>query len=171
MKKIFRITCIYQYFFTLNILFDVVDRGLRHEKEIISLDTIYVVFLKKNSLRIDLSWWLVVILVKNNCREWLNVKGWEAAHQKSRLFIASNGVFQHLTLNKSLKMFIAEYILRFTIDLLYHKYNPLIMTVVDGSIFQKEIFNIIPKIERKRYTLEKYIIFTQVLQWWNYKLH
>ena len=45
------------------------------------------------------------------------------------------------------------------------------MTVVDGSIFQKEIFNIIPKIERKRYTLEKYIIFTQVLQWWNYKLH
>ena len=61
-------------------------------------------------------------------------------------------------------MFIAEYILRFTIDLLYHKYNPLIMTVVDGSIFQKEIFNIIPKIERKRYTLEKYIIFTQVLQ-------
>ena len=66
------------------------------------------------------SWkWLQwLVLVKNNCREWLNVKGWEAAHQKSRLFIASNGVFQHLTLNKSLKMFIAEYIpqVRFTIS-------------------------------------------------------
>ena len=43
------------------------------------------------------------------------------------------GEFRHLTLKKSLKSLLKNTYL--ILDLLYHKCNFLIMTVVDGSIF------------------------------------
>ena len=62
-------------------------------------------------------------------------------------------MFRHLTLKKSLKRFIAEYLPDFRT--ICHKRNPLITTVVNGSIFLK-IFNL-------RETLAEDIIFARVL--------
>ena len=58
-------------------------------------------------------------------------------HQRSRSFIASKGVgfiFRHLTLEKRQNV-ITEYML--LLDLLYYRCNSLIMTVVDGGIFER----------------------------------
>ena len=49
------------------------------------------------------------------------------------------------------------------LDLVYHKSNPLFTTVVDGNIFLK-----IGKTITWEKTLQEDIIFTQLLQWWNY---
>ena len=60
----FRIINVCQCFFTLNMLFDKVDGGLRRVWKSILLDTIRIVFSSK--LTDDLNWKLVVTLVEND---------------------------------------------------------------------------------------------------------
>ena len=62
------------------------------------------------------------------------------SHQKSRLFIASKRVGLSLDIwcsRKALKGLLQNIYLR--LELLHHKHNLLIATVVDDSIFQKNI--------------------------------
>ena len=58
----FRIINIYKCFFTLNILFDEVDRGLGYERKYILL---YLYGYSLKNVTDDLNGWLVVMLVKN----------------------------------------------------------------------------------------------------------
>ena len=85
--------------------------------------------------------------------------------QKTSFFIASKGVdlSSDIWPSRSLKGSLQN--IKLMLDLLCHKRNSLITTVVDGSGFKKMFKTIL---ERKM--LED-IIFTRVLQWWNYNEH
>ena len=53
----------------------------------------------------------------------------------------SRFIFKHLMFKKSLKRFITEYLPE--LELLYHKHNPLMTTVVYKSTFFKKTFKTI----------------------------
>ena len=86
--------------------------------------------------------------------------------QKSRFFIASKGIdlSSDIWPSRSLKGSL-QGIKLMLLDLLCHKRNSLITTVVYSSIF-KNIFK--ATLERK---MSEDIAFTRVLQWWNYNYH
>ena len=120
---VFRIISVYQCFITSSVLFDKVDRGLKHEIKNIWFDTIYMYHVPyhvhcfwKNSYR-----WSELMACSYTCREKNTVQkkmsmcNWDnrPLYQKSRCFITSRRVDFSLYIShsrKALKCFFTEYV-------------------------------------------------------------